>query len=181
MATVRSNVASQQWVDYSTCARTAKKEILAQVPDGTRHQAFRVSLPRDECRKNRPLTGAHEVADNMPQLDIRIFERLLKALRVLRDLADQLLASPHQVLQRLDRNWGHEDAVDQTVGEQVGDPGRGAPVALPARHVANMLCVGQHEDELVVENVPHRLPVHPGRFHGHVRAPGIRQPRRQIA
>ena len=145
-------------------------------------QPLGIGLPGDERRENRPATDAQDVGDHACQLHVRVFQRLLQALRVPRDLADQLLAGPRQVAQLLNRGRRHEAAPNQPVRQQVGNPGRVLPVALAARNVADVLRVGEHERErgFVFEDVPHRLPVHAGRLHRHVRAAGLGQPGRQF-
>ena len=84
------------------------------------------------------------------------------------------------VPQFLNRGRRHEAAPNQPVRQQVRDPGRVVPVALAARDVSDMLGVGEHQRERLFEDVPHRLPVHAGRLHRHVRAAGLGQPCRQL-
>ena len=144
-------------------------------------QPLGIGLPGDERRQNRPAAGAQDVADHARQLHVRVFERFLQPLRVPGGLADQLLAGPRQVAQFLDRGRRHEAAPNQPVRQQVGDPRRVLPVALAARNVPDVLRVGQHQRQrrFVFEDVPHRLPVHAGRLHRHVRAAGLGQPGHQ--
>ena len=140
-----------------------------------------VSPAMSAARIARPLTPRMSVTTCV-NFTWRVFERLLQALRVPRDLADQLLAGPRQVAQFLDRGRRHEAAPNQPVRQQVGDPGRVVPVALAARNVPDVLRVGEHQRErlFVFEDVPHRLPVHAGRLHRHVRAARLGQPGRQF-
>ena len=131
---------------------------------------------------NRPAARAQDVGDHARQLHVRVFECLLQPLRVPRDLSDELLARPRQVAQFLNRGRRHEAALNQPVGQQVGDPGRVLLVALAARNIPDTPRVGEHQRQrlFVYEDVPHRPPVHTGRLHGYVRAAGLSQPRRQF-
>ena len=55
------------------------------------------------------------------------------------------------------------------MSEQIRDPHRVVHVGLAARHVAHVGRVGQHQFACALEHVPHRLPVHAGRFHCRMR------------
>ena len=104
-----------------------------QAPGGAIGQPLGIGLPGDERREDRSAADAQDVGDHPRQLHVRVFQRLLQALRVPRDLADQLLAGPRQVPQFLNRGRRHEAAPNQPVRQQVRDPGRIVPVALAAR------------------------------------------------
>ena len=158
------------------------RTVGLQAPLGAISQPLGIGLPGDERRQDRPAADAQDVAGHARQLHVRVFQRLLQAQGVPRALTDQLLAGPRQVAQLLDRGRRHEAARDQPVRQQVGDPGRVLPVALAARNVPDVLRVGEHQRQrrFVFEDVPHRLPVHAGRLHRHVRAAGLGQPRRQF-
>src|SRR6059036_1719964 len=75
-----------------------------------------------------------------------------------------------QVAQLLHGRGRHEAAADETVREQIGDPGGVVDVALAAGDVADVHGVGEDELEVAVEHMPDRLPVHPAGLHGDVRA-----------
>ena len=98
---------------------------------------------------------------------------------MLGDLAGELLASPREIAQLLDRRGRDEAAADQPMREQIGDPCGIADVGLTTWHVAHVLGVGEHELEVALEHMPHGLPVHARGFHGDMRA-GVRcQPLRK--
>ena len=158
-------------------ARSAFKRPVVQ--SASRSGSVSPAISADRIR---PAAGAQDVADHARQLHVRVFERLLHAQGVPCDLTHQLLAGSRQVAQRLDRGRRHEAAFNQPVRQQVGDPRRVLPVALAAWNVADVLRVGEQQLErlCVFEDVPHRLPVHAGRLHRHVRAAGLGQPRRQL-
>ena len=52
------------------------------------------------------------------------------------------------------------------MGKQVGQRHRVVDVGLAPEHVFDACGVGQHQLELPLENVPHRLPVHARGLHG---------------
>ena len=66
---------------------------------------------------------------------------------------------------------GTKLAPDQAVRVTGRPASRIVHVALAPRHVLHVRRIGQHQLELaVVQDVPHRLPVHPRRLHRHVGA-----------
>jgi len=67
------------------------------------------------------------------------------------------------------------------MGEQLGNAGRVVDAGLAARDVAHMLAgVGEHELEMPLEQVPHRLPVDPCGLHRHVGDAVTAQPLLQL-
>lgn len=60
--------------------------------------------------------------------------------------------------------------------QQVSQPGGGADVALATRDVAHLHRIGQSQLDLTLQDVPHRLPVHPGGLHGGVGTTLRKQP-----
>ena len=66
------------------------------------------------------------------------------------------------------------------MGEQIGDPGRIADVGLTTRNIFDVSGIRQNQLEIAVtQDVPDRLPVNAGCFHGHVGATELRQPCQQ--
>lgn len=95
-------------------------------------------------------------------------------------LANQLLARPQQAAQLLRRLVRHEARPDQAMGLQVAQPVAVADVALAPRHILHVRRIRQHQLSLaVVQHVPDRLPVNPGRLHHHVIDAVAIQPIRQ--
>ena len=88
-------------------------------------------------RMRRPLI-AQDIRDHRRQLDVGFLQHRLDALRMLHDLARQLLARARQVAQLLDRLRRHEARPDQAMRQQVGDPGRVVDVALAAGHALDV-------------------------------------------
>ena len=113
------------------------------------------------------------------EFDVGVLQRLLQPLNMGRALANQLLAGAKQGPQLLGRTIRHEAAADQAVGGQLGEPGRIVHVGLAAGHVLHMRGIGQQQFELAVrEDMPDRLPIDAGGFHGRERASLLRKPRR---
>jgi hypothetical protein len=87
---------------------------------------------------------------------------------VLGNLPYQLLAGAGQVAQLLDGRWRYKARANQSVRKQIGNPGGVTNIGLATRNVADVLGVGQHQLKVTLEQMPHRLPVHPCSFHRHV-------------
>jgi hypothetical protein len=68
----------------------------------------------------------------------------------------------------LDGGRGHKAGSYQPVCELFRNPRRIIDVTLPARHVPDLLCVGQHKFETAFQDMPDRLPVHTRRLHGYM-------------
>jgi len=67
------------------------------------------------------------------------------------------------------------------MGQQLGQPRRVVHVGLATGHVFDMRGVRQYQLEATPrQNLPDRLPVHPGRFHRHMRAAARFQPLGQL-
>jgi hypothetical protein len=72
--------------------------------------------------------------------------------------------------------WGwHEAPPDQTMRQQVGNPGRIVGVALATGHG-----IGQDLLEPTFQDMPHGLPVDTCGLHRHIGAPGLLQPIREL-
>ena len=145
-------------------------------PRGEIDQSLRIRFAGHKRLEHRAATGPEDIADGLGQLHIRVFERLLDALRVARDLPDELLARPREISQVLNGRGRDEATPDQPHRQQVGQPPGVFHIALAARDVAHVHGVGQRERKLAVEHVPDGLPVDARRFHRHVRAPLGGQP-----
>src|SRR6266849_7768068 len=143
-------------------------------------QPLRLGLPCDERGQNRPAADAKDIAHDLRQLEIRVFERLLDALRVPDDLAHQLLPRSGEIAQFLDRRRRDEATPDEPQRQQVGDPRRIVLVALPTRDIADVHRIGQDERQVIFEHMPHGLPVDAGRFHRDMGALVGRQPLGQL-
>jgi hypothetical protein len=82
-----------------------------------RDQLLRVGFASDERIEDRAPALAEDVADHAGDLDVRVLEYLLDPVRVLDDLATELLARSPQVTDLLDRRRWDEAATDQPVRE----------------------------------------------------------------
>jgi hypothetical protein len=99
---------------------------------------------------------------------------------MLHDLARQLLPGPRQIAQFLDRLRRHKARPDQTMCQQIGDPGRIVSVALAAGHRLDVGRVGQDLLKATFQDVPDGLPVDTCGLHGHVSTPGLLEPIRKL-
>ena len=86
-------------------------------------------------------------------------------------LAHELLARAGERAQLLDRYRRYEARADQPVGKQIGEPRGVVHVGLASGDVLDVTCVGQHQLEVPLEDMPDRLPIHAGGFHRRVRRP----------
>ena len=153
---------------------------LAGTAPGEIREPLGIVLTGDDGREHRPPALRQDVGEHARELDVGGLQDFVDALRVLSDLPDELLSSAGEVPQFLDPGRRHEAAADQPVGEQVRDPGRVVHVGLPTGDVPHVLRVGEDELELVLQQMPHRLPVDAGRLHRDMRAAEGLQPVRQL-
>ena len=154
-----------------------------QAPVGAIGQPLGIGLPGDERRENRPATDAQDVGDHACQLHVRVFQRLLQALRVPRDRRGPIAcgsasgrAAPESgpACTKLPR-------INPCANRSAIQAASFRSLLRPV-NVADVLRVGEHQRErgFVFEDVPHRLPVHAGRLHRHVRGARLGQPSRQF-
>src|SRR5262245_40336861 len=78
-------------------------------------QLDRIGLASDNRLQDAPSAHPQDVRDHRRQLDIGFLEHGLNALGVLHDLVGELLPSPRQIAQLLDRLRWHETRPDQTM------------------------------------------------------------------
>jgi hypothetical protein len=84
-------------------------------------------------------------------------------------LLGQRLAVAGQVAELADRLGRHEAGSQQPVLEQLAQPLRIGHIGLAPRHVLDLAGVAEQKLEVVLEQVPDRLPVDAGSLHRHVR------------
>src|ERR1700741_1925571 len=95
-------------------------------------------------------------------------------------LPPQLLARAQQLAQFLDLLLRNKATADQAMSQQVGDPSRIADIGLTTRDIFNVSGIRQNQLEIAVtQNVPDRLPVNAGWFHGPMGASQLSQPCQQ--
>jgi hypothetical protein len=107
----REMEAQQEPVVLGHAAVQAGQQAVArrlEAAGRVREQALGIRLASHQRPYDRPATGAEQIRDDPGELEIRILQGLLQAQRVLRDLADQLLASPREIAQSLDGRGRHE-------------------------------------------------------------------------
>ena len=143
-------------------------------------QDSRIGLAGDHRLDHGSTADAQDVGDDRVDFDVAVFERLLQPQNVGGALANQLLAGAKQGPQLLGRTIRDKAATDQAVSGQLGEPDRIVHVGLAAGHVLHMRGVGQQQLELAIrEDMPDRLPIDAGGFHGRERASLLRKPRRE--
>jgi hypothetical protein len=92
----------------------------------------------------------------------------------------KLLARAQQLAQFLDLLLRNKATADQAMSQQVGDPSRIADIGLTTRDIFDVSGIRQNQLEIAVtQNVPNRLPVNAGCFHGHMGATHLGQPCQQ--
>ena len=91
-------------------------------------------------------------------------------------IVDQCLAIPREVPELADGHWWHEAAPQQPMLQQLGDPHAVMDVRLPPRDLLDMRRIDEQAGEVALERVEHRLPIHAGTLHRHMRHPMGRQP-----
>jgi hypothetical protein len=95
-------------------------------------------------------------------------------------LPHELLTAAQQVAHLLGLLIRHETTADQPVRQQFGQPGGIVDVGLAPGHVLDVRRVRQHQDKIAVaQDMPHRLPIDPGRLHRDVGASLAGKPVRQ--
>jgi hypothetical protein len=134
-------------------------------------QSFGVGLASDERVEDRAAADAHDVAHHVRHFEVGVLQRLLDPLRMSRQLAHELFARAREIAELLNGSRRYEAALNQSMRQQIRDPGRVVHVALAARNIASVHRIGQDQREVAFQHVPHGLPIHAGRFHPHVRAP----------
>jgi hypothetical protein len=105
-----------------------------------------------------------------------VLQDLVQPLDLPAALLDLGLAVAGQLAQLPDRLGRHEAGADQAVLDQLGDPGGVGHIGLATRHVVHVRRVQQPTLDLVLQQLPDRLPVAPGRLHPHPGHPEAAQP-----
>ncbi len=141
-------------------------QLGAQPALGKLGQHLRVAGTADQGVQHRPPRGAEDVAGDAVELDARVLEGLVQAVGLAGALGDLRLAVAGQLAQRALRFGRHEAAAQQASLLQLGQPGGVADVGLAARHLLDVARVDQQQLEVILEDVPDRLPVDAGGLHG---------------
>lgn len=106
-----------------------------------------IGFARDNRFEERTAARPKDVTDHSNNLDVRILQRLLNALRVTGNLAHQLL-SVTRLIAKLFASGRREAALDQTVREQIGDPHCIVHIGRAPRNVTNMHGIREQQVEL---------------------------------
>jgi hypothetical protein len=132
---------------------------------------------------SRPLLPSTSLATEA-RLDVGALQHLLQTVHLLRSLLHQRLAIARQLPQCPDRLGRDKTRFEQAMPQQVGQPFGIFHIRLAPGHRLHMLRV--HQDHLApcFQQVVHRMPIHPGRFHRDVLDSQTAQPfiqRQQIS
>jgi hypothetical protein len=95
-----------------------------------------------------------------PELDVRPFQQLVQAVRLLRPLLHQALAVARQLAQPADRRGRDEAGVEQAMAQQIGQPLAVLHIGFAAGDRPHVLRVHQgNRARLVLQDVEDRSPV----------------------
>jgi hypothetical protein len=134
----------------------------------------RISHALDHRLDHPSAADAHDVGNHRVELDVGLFQDVAGLL------ACKLLAGAQQRPQLLDLLFWNEARLDQPATQQIGDPHGVVHVRLATGNVLDVRRIGQYQFErAVAQDIPHRLPIDPGRFHRHMGTPALGQPRQQ--
>jgi hypothetical protein len=149
-------------------------------PVGEFGQLERISDAVDHRLDYPPATEAHDIGDHRVEFDVGLFESLLNPLDMAGLLARQLLAGTQQRPQLLDLLFRNEAGPDQPATHEIGDPHGIVHVGLAAGDILDVRRIGHDQLERpLAQDIPHRFPIDPGRFHRHLGTPALRQPAQQ--
>ena len=144
----------------------------------------RVALAGNDRLEHANPAYPHRIGQHRGELDVGVLQDLVDPVLVANHFAHRLSPRSRQIAQLPDRSRRHEARRNQPVCQQIGNPGRIVHVALATRNVAHLLGIGQDQRKALIQHVPHRLPVNPGRLHRYVRDAQALQPiaqRHQLA
>ena len=105
-----------------------RRRLDAAVDQG--EQLVGIGLAVDQRLEHRAAAHAHDVGQHRGELEVGVLQRLLDPLDVAGLLAHQLLAGAQQRAHLLGRRLRHEAGADQTVRQQIGQPGASATSVL---------------------------------------------------
>ncbi len=151
-------------------------QLAPQQPAPQLCQLARVLFARKQGPDHGPSGGAQRIAGHGGQLEIGILQHLLHAVSNAVTLLTQRDPVAGQVPQFANRLRRHKAALQQSVLQQFRQPRTVPPIGLLSRNGLNVLRIHQPQLELILQNVPHRLPVHARRLHNHVAHPAFAQP-----
>ena len=111
-----------------------------------------------------------------PSLMFAPLQRLLEPVHLGGALTDQRRPIAGQLPQLALLAVGHEAGAQQPVTQQVGEPLAVLDVGLAPWHRLDVLRVDQQQLDLAFQQVPDRLPIHPGALHRQMGALDLGQP-----
>src|SRR5205823_7794198 len=132
------------------------RQLLAQRALGEVRQYGGIPGPGDERPEHRAARDPEDVGRDRGQLDARVLEHLVEALRLARALLDLRRAVAREIAQlanRLgrDERWPHHPVLDE-----LAEPGGIRHVGLPPRQLARVAGVHQLARKRFLEDIVHR-------------------------
>jgi hypothetical protein len=185
-ASSRSSTWARSWATSSpwwsvrnrpaSAARTAGS-LLRSRTLGQRRQHRRVVGAADQGFQHGPAGGPDDVGGHAGQLGSRRPPRTLSSRCTSRQRS-WIWVLRYRVSSRSSRigRGDLEAGPDQPVLDQLGNPGRVGHIRLAARHVPQVGRVQQPALDLILQQLPDRLPVAAGRLHPHPGHPEAGQP-----
>jgi len=108
---------------------------------------------------------SEHVTENVAELDIGILENLLNPIVLASLFPDQLFASASQIPEFPDRSVRNKARSDHAVAKEMGKPTAVIGVGFMASAVLDIIGVGQHDFNTVLQNVKDRFPVRTSALH----------------
>jgi hypothetical protein len=157
--------------------RPQRRELAPEPALGQRRQHLRVVGAADQGFQHGPAGGPDDVGGHAGQLGSRRPPRTLSSRCTSRQRS-WIWVLRYRVSSRSSRigRGDLEAGPDQPVLDQLGNPGRVGHIRLAARHVPQVGRVQQPALDLILQQLPDRLPVAAGRLHPHPGHPEAGQP-----
>jgi hypothetical protein len=158
-----SSATSSRWWRATRPSRASRNagSLLRRLPRArSARTSGSVVPPTSASSIARPETPSTSEA-TQPSSGPGILQHLVQPLGLAGALIDQCLAVAGQLPQLPDRAGRHEARADQTMPDQLGDPGRVGHIGLAAGHVLEVLGVQQPALDVVFQQVLDRLPAAP--------------------
>ena len=124
--------------------------------------------PGDQRGQDLPSGFTQDIGGHRGQLDVGTFQGLLQPIGRRGPLPDQARPVTGQFPHLPLRPVGNEAAAEQPVPQQLGQPLAVADVRLAPGHGLDVAGIDQEQGELLLQQVPDRLPIDAGALHGDV-------------
>jgi hypothetical protein len=158
-----------QWLKAPLQRIAQSGDLLTQLAAREIGQNIGVGRAGDERVEHRAAALAEDVRRDAVQLDAGVFQRLVQPLGLALALGDLRAPIARQQPQVADRLGRHEARRQQPRLGELAQPRRIADIGLAARHVLDVPRVDEHQLEVVLQQMPDRLPIVAGGLHHDVR------------